>query len=63
MKVSRWIPKAKAEIVEKILDDALTLEQAAAMVGLDCSVEEVEGWVRRYQAGGILALRVTRRGP
>ena len=54
-----WHPKRKAELANKIIAGELTVKDVARLVGEDCSIEEVAEWVRRYNAGGQQALRVS----
>lgn len=56
---TRWTAKRKAAVIEKIR--AGETSSAAVCSRFAISSEELADWERRYETGGIRALRVTRR--
>jgi hypothetical protein len=57
--IQRWTAKRKAGVIEKIR--AGETSRAVVCSRFAISSEELSDWERRYETGGIRALRVTRR--
>jgi len=55
---TRWVPRRKAEVLAAIANGHLTLDDACARYSL--SVDELAGWQRLFQHGGVKGLRATR---
>lgn len=51
----RWTAFRKAELVEQVLDNEISLPDALAQNGI--SADEFSGWVKKFGQGGYLALR------
>lgn len=59
--VARWTPRRKAVIIKSIRSG--TIGRDEAMKDNEISEEELSGWERDFDAGGLAALAVTKRQP
>lgn len=58
--IRHWTPQRKAEVVRLIRAGTLTREDIIRQLP-DISLDELASWERRFGAGGVAALAVTKR--
>lgn len=54
----RWVPRRKAQVLAGIADGLLTITEACERYSL--TLEELAGWHRLFERGGVKGLRATK---